>query len=264
MADLKITLLQTDIAWEDKIKNLQSLSHKLSGLKNKQDVILLPEMFNTGFSMNVNTLSETMEGPTLIWMKNTAKTTNSAIAGSLLIHENKHFYNRFVWMNPNATYAYYDKRHLFSMAGEDRVMSPGKKKKIIQYKDWKINLQVCYDLRFPVWSKNNFNNGEHDYDVMIFIANWPEVRNQAYKKLLPARAIENQAYVVWVNRVGVDGNGVNHLGDSVVYGPDGNFIDQAKSGEEAILLVGLSKKELDEVRNKFHVGRDWDTFEVNL
>ncbi len=262
MTDLKITLLQTDLIWENPEKNLQMYDAKLSGLAQQQDIIVLPEMFNTGFTMNVENLAEQMTGNTIQWMKQKAYDLDAVVAGSLLIKESGNYYNRFIWMQPDGSFEHYDKRHLFSMVGEDKVMARGNSHTIVHYKNWKINLQICYDLRFPVWSKNNYSTAGHDYDVMVYIANWPEIRSDAYKKLLMARAIENQAFVVWVNRIGKDGNGIYHSGDSMLVDPVGNVVDQVNAGEEKTLTVTLSYSLLEKIRNKFRFAADWDRFEV--
>jgi len=196
------------------------------------------------------------------WLREKAKKLNCVLAGSLLIRDKGKFYNRYVWINPDGSYDHYNKRHLFSMAGENKTMSAGKELRIVQLKGWKIALQVCYDLRFPVWSKNTYNEEGHAYDILIYIANWPEIRKDAYQKLLPARAIENQSYVVWVNRVGKDGNGVSHTGDTGVFDPSGNSLIMADSGSEQTLHTTLSFDSLMKQRSGFRIGPDWDAFRI--
>jgi predicted amidohydrolase len=262
MQDLKIAAIQSSLEWENPIKNREIFDKKIDQISIRVDLILLPEMFSTGFTLNATSVAEPMNGPTMTWMEQKAKEFDCVLGGSLLIRDAGKFYNRFIWMKPDGTYEKYDKRHLFSMAGEDQIMSRGSEKKIVEFKGWKINLQICYDLRFPVWSKNNYKNGKYDYDLMIYIANWPEVRNVAYQKLLPARAIENQCYVIWVNRVGKDGNRVVHSGDSSVIDPRGKIQTQAPPHQEEIVIEKLSYDWLEQNRIKFKVGLDWDDFQI--
>lgn len=262
MQNLKITIIQADIAWEDVDQNLNNFENKLDQIVESPDVIVLPEMFNTGFTMNVEKCAEKEDGKTVNWLKLKAKENNCIITGSLLVEEFGQFFNRSFWVSPEGNYETYDKRHLFRMVNEHHTMSQGLNKKIVLLNNWKINLQICYDLRFPVWSKNNFNNDQYDYDAMIYVANWPEVRSFAYKSLLIARAIENQSYIIWVNRVGMDGNQVYHSGDSMVIDPLGNIISQAGSGLEDILSIDLNQQKLYRLREKFKVGLDWDTFSI--
>jgi len=263
MQNLKIVLIQSDISWEDIDQNLDNFENKLNQVNESPDLIVLPEMFNTGFTMNVEKCAESEGGKTISWLKKQTFEKNCVIVGSLLVNEAGKYYNRMFWVNPDGSYECYDKRHLFRMAQEHHTMSQGLNKKIVQLNNWKINLQICYDLRFPVWSKNNFHDEQYDYDVLLYIANWPEVRNFAYKSLLIARAIENQSYVIWVNRVGGDGNQVYHSGDSMIIDPRGNIIAQAKNGVEEILTINLNKLNLSDLREKFKIGLDWDTFKIN-
>ena len=199
---INVTLIQSDIIWEDKVSNLKNYQNKISQIEST-DLIVLPEMFTTGFSMNPKDISETMSGETIQWMKSNASKMNSAICGSIIIEEDDKYFNRFIWVNPDGSICQYDKKHLFSFAGEDKNYTAGNEKIIIEYKGWKICPLVCYDLRFPVWSRNS-----EDYDLLIYVANWPTKRKLAWKSLLVARAIENQCYVIGVNRVGKDEN--NH------------------------------------------------------
>lgn len=260
MQDLSITLIQAELQWEDAEANLRQFDDIIASIDHSTDLILLPEMFNTGFSMNVDQCAEPPEGMTMKWLREKAAAKNCVVAGSVLTREGSAFFNRFVWMRPEGTYAHYDKRHLFSMAGEDKIMAAGQTRTIVGLKGWNISLQVCYDLRFPVWSRNNFRDGRHDYDVLIYVANWPEVRKEAYQRLLPARAIENQSYVVWVNRVGKDGRDIDHSGDSGVYDPMGNPSAMAKAGSREVLHVTLSADLLLQQRSRFRIGPDWDSF----
>jgi len=262
MQDLIIILIQSDLDWENPEANLQQFDEKIENLDTNPDLIVLPEMFNTGFTMNVEKCAEKIGGKSFLWLKEKSKQLNCVITASLLIEEDGKFYNRLIWMKPNGDYEFYNKRHLFRMAKEHQVMTAGRERKIVEINGWKINLQVCYDLRFPVWSKNNFTNGQHDFDILLYIANWPEVRNYAYKTLLLARAMENQAYVIWVNRVGQDGNKINHTGDSMIVDPIGKILTQAAENEKQVLRVHIPSNKIAEYREKFKVGLDWDRFSV--
>ncbi len=262
MQDLKITLVQTDLVWESSKNNLENIEDKLNQIGNSPDLIVLPEMFNTGFTMNVNKCAQSMNGEQIQWLIRKAKDLNCVITGSLLIKENDKYFNRLIWMRPDGSSETYDKRHLFRMANEHKTMSHGNERKIVELKDWKINLQICYDLRFPVWSSNKFENSKYEYDVLLYVSNWPEIRNEAYKTLLLARAIENQAYVIWVNRVGRDGNEISHSGDTMLIDPVGKITKQAKPGVEEILDSTLSLEVLNKYRNKFKFGLDWDKFAI--
>jgi predicted amidohydrolase len=261
MQDLKVCLIQCSIYWENIGKNLDEFGKRLDSVTNKPDIIIFPEMFTTGFSMNTE-VAELMNGQAVSWMKNKSAVSRCIIAGSLFICEDGKYFNRFVWMYPDGRIETYDKRHLFKMGNEHEIMSCGARKKIVEYQGWKINLQICYDLRFPVWSKNRFKNESYDFDVLVYIANWPEIRNHAYKTLTIARAIENQSYVIWVNRVGKDKNGINHSGDSMVIDPAGKILAAAPPGQDEILHCVLNREYLDDLRKKFTVGLDWDDFRM--
>ncbi len=262
MEDLNIILLQVNLVWESPSSNLENFNHKINQIKNIPDLIVLPEMFNSGFTMNVQKCAESMKGESVKWLQKKAKDLNCVIAGSILIEENRKYFNRLIWMRPDSTYETYDKRHLFRMSNEHKTMSQGNERKIVEIKGWKINLQICYDLRFPLWSSNKFENNKHNYDVLLYVSNWPEIRNDAYKSLLPARAIENQAYVVWVNRVGNDGKNIFHSGDTMVIDPNGKILKQAIPGNEEILITNLSAEFLNNSRDKFKVGLDWDKYSI--
>lgn len=262
MTDLNVTLVQAYLDWEKPETNLNNFDNKLNQIDYKPDLILLPEMFNTGFTMNVEKCAEDINGTTIQWLREKASKLNCVITGSLLIKDNNKYFNRLIWMRPDGTYESYNKRHLFSMVGEQKIISQGTEKKIVELNGWKINLQICYDLRFPVWSKNNFENEQHAYDVLLYVANWPAIRSNAYKLLLPARAIENQAFVMWTNRVGKDGNKIEHSGDSMVIDPIGRILAQAKPNQEELLNITLSAKELKNIRQKFKVGLDWDRVSI--
>jgi predicted amidohydrolase len=261
---MKVTLVQTKLYWEDREKNLTHFESLISTISEKTDLIVLPEMFTTGFTMNPEKLAEIHNSKTLEWLKQKAKEKNCVITGSVAVEENKKYFNRLFWVESNGNYKTYDKRHLFRMAKEDAHYSSGAKKLVTQIDQWKICPLVCYDLRFPVWSRNYFNKAknEWEYDVLIYVANWPEVRNHPWKQLLIARAIENQCYVVGLNRIGTDGNNFSHSGDSMVVNPRGEIISKTKAHEESIETVDLDINYLEEFRKNFPVGLDADDFEL--
>lgn len=262
MPPLTFTLIQTKLAWEDKAANLAMLHEKIMGVTARTEVVVLPEMFSTGFSMKPELFAETMQGQTVRWMRDTAAAKRVILTGSIIIEENGDYYNRLLWMLPNGEYGYYDKRHLFAYAGEDKHYTAGNKRLIAQVKGWKLNLLVCYDLRFPVWARQTspsaFNNG-NEYDVLLYVANWPERRVHAWRTLLQARAIENQSYVIGLNRVGYDGNEIYHNGNSMVIDPLGEILYE-KQHDEDIFTITLQKERLDEVRSKFPFWKDGDKF----
>lgn len=274
MESLKVTIIQADLVWENVAKNISMFSKKISAITEPTDIIVLPEMFTTGFTMKSEKLAETMTGKTVTWMKEQAKKSNSVIIGSLIIKEEitspsadgrqrgMKFFNRLVWTQPNGDFYTYDKRHLFRMAKEHENFSAGNKRLIVEYKGWKICLLVCYDLRFPVWSRNFSLTETPAYDCLIYIANWPEVRKTPWSKLLEARAIENQCYVVGVNRVGIDGTNHVYSGNSVVINPKGEKITTVPEHKECTQTVSLSLKELTDFRTLFPVGLDGDEFEI--
>ena len=262
MQSLRLSLIQTHLAWEDKKANLQMLEGKIAGLAGLTDVVILPEMFSTGFSMRPHLLAENMEGESIQWMKNVSAQFRVIVTGSLIIEDSGEYFNRLVWMLPDGSFGYYDKRHLFGFAGEDKHYSAGNKRLIASVKGWKINLQVCYDLRFPVWARQTFNeDGNAEYDVLIYVANWPERRKHAWITLLQARAIENQCYCIGVNRVGDDGNGIYHSGDSMVADPLGEVLYQ-KTNDEDIHTIQLEKTALKSVREKLPFLKDRDGFNI--
>lgn len=261
MTPLTISLIQSDLYWENKEQNLQHFTTIIAGLPAHSQVAILPEMFSTGFSMKPAQLAEKMDGPTVAWIRDTAKRYRKIIAGSVIVEEEGKYFNRLIWMLPDGTYYHYDKRHLFAYAGEDQHYTAGEKRMIVQVNGWKICLQVCYDLRFPVWARQKAQTGDEDcwYDVLIYVANWPERRSHAWKTLLLARAIENQCYVIGVNRVGQDGHGIVHSGDSTLADPLGNIIWQ-QSGEAAVYTYTLQPAELENVRTQLPFLRDADSF----
>jgi omega-amidase len=271
MSTLTITTIQTNLHWEDKPANLKMLQEKIMGIQEKTEIVVLPEMFNTGFTMKPEQLAEPMEGETVTWMKRVAMERKVVLVGSVAIKTEERtetvssFTNRLLWMLPNGQYGYYDKRHLFAFAGEDQHYTAGNKRLIASVKGWKINLQVCYDLRFPVWARqSSFAKASEDkaeYDLLIYVANWPERRSHAWKTLLQARAIENQCYVVGVNRVGNDGNNIYHSGDSMIVDPLGEVL-YTKKDEEDIHTITIDKAQLDTVREKLPFLKDGDGFSI--
>lgn len=260
MSSLTITLIQTDLHWEDKTANLEMLREKIENIREKTEIVILPEMFTTGFSMNSEILAEDINGETLQWMKNIASSKKIILTGSIIVRENEKYFNRLIWMLPNGEFGCYDKRHLFAYGDEHLHYVAGKKRLIASVKGWKINLLVCYDLRFPVWSRQATDN---EFDVLIYVANWPDRRVHAWKTLLQARAVENQCYVVGINRVGQDGNGINYSGDSMIIDPLGEILYQ-KTSDEDIFTYTLRKEKLREVRGKFPFWKDADSFNINL
>ena len=272
MPTLTITTIQSDLLWEEKSANRRILEQKISSISEKTEIVILPEMFTTGFSMNPEYLAETMDGETVDWMKRVSNENGIALTGSIIITENGKNFNRLIWMLPNGEYGYYDKRHLFAFGEEDQHFSPGNKRLIASVKGWKINLLICYDLRFPVWARQAPSQslppagGEvlpptPEYDVLIYVANWPERRSHAWKTLLCARAIENQCYVIGVNRVGNDDKNIYYSGNSLVIDPLGQVLYHMADAED-IFTITLQKEMLDEVRTKFPFWRDADNFNI--
>jgi len=255
---MKIALIQSDLYWEDVFKNRKSFESKINQIDSSVNLVVLPEMFSTGFTMNAPEVAETMEGETVLWLQSLAKQKNFAITGSLIILENEKYYNRMLFVFPSGKIEYYDKRHLFSLAGEDQFYTSGKEKVIVEYLDWKICLQVCYDLRFPVFARNVEN-----YDLLLYVANWPKVRTNAWDALLKARAIENLSYVAGVNRVGLDVNDYEHVGHSQVIDFLGNFILEPQE-TESVFIVELDKKAMIETRKKLDFLNDKDIFEIKI
>ena len=266
MSTLTITTIQTNLFWEDKRANLQMLEDKINSITEKTELVILPEMFSTGFSMNPSALAETMDGETIAWMKTIAAKKGIILTGSVIIAADKKYYNRLIWMLPNGQHGFYDKRHLFGFANEDEHYTAGNKRLIASVKGWKINLQVCYDLRFPVWTRQSPQHlGEDgvglEYDLLIYVANWPERRSHAWKTLLTARAIENQCYVIGVNRVGNDGKDIYHSGNSMIVDPLGEVLYH-KADAEDIFTITINKDELENVRTKFPFWKDGDEFRI--
>lgn len=266
MSTLTITTIQSNLHWENKAANLAMFANKIRSIQEDTEIVVLPEMFSTGFSMNPEPLAETMDGETIQWMKKVAAENKIILTGSLIIKEDDAFFNRLIWMLPNGQFGHYDKRHRFAFAGEDDKYTAGTKRLIASVKGWKINLLVCYDLRFPVWSRQTplptGGDGKGlEYDVLIYVANWPERRSIAWKTLLVARAIENQCYVVGVNRVNNDGYNIYHSGDSMIVDPLGEILYHCDD-EEDIFTIALDKTHLQNVREKFPFWKDADRFKI--
>ncbi len=255
---LRVTLAQQTLAWEDPATNLNHFSEALNGLAHQTDVVILPEMFTTGFSMDAEKLAEPMEGKTMSWMAKMAAELNAAVTGSFICKAAGHFYNRLIWMCPDGSFQHYDKRHLFAYAGEHKIYDRGEQRLIVEYKGWRICPMICYDLRFPVWARYI---PEQPYDLLIYTANWPEKRRTHWQQLLMARAIENQAFVIGVNRVGEDGKGFVYAGDSAVIDPLGEPLyrvaHQTVTHTSTIDLV-----QVNTVRDRFRFLDDGDTFSL--
>lgn len=255
---MKIALFQTNLAWENPAKNRTFIEESIINVDENFDLFILSEMFTTGFTMNPENVAEKMNEETVSWLKKLALKKDSAICGSLVIQENDSYYNRFVFVHPNGKIDFYDKRHLFSLAGEHKKYSKGKEKVIIDYKGWKICPQVCYDLRFPAFSRNHEN-----YDLLLYVANWPKVRINAWNSLLKARAIENLSYVIGVNRIGTDGNNHQYNGQSQVLDELGNSILEAQE-KQGVFIIELDKEKMLETRQKLNFLNDKDDYEINF
>jgi|SRR6056297_1138699 len=255
---LKIALCQTPLDWEDSEANLSRIEKMLSELESGVDLAILPEMFNTGFTMNASEVAQTMEGGAVNWLKSQSRNLEIALCGSVVIESDGKFFNRFLWAEDGKIKSQYDKRHLFRMADEHHTFSPGKERVFITFKGWRVMPQVCYDLRFPVWSRTN------DADLQIFVANWPAARVDAWDKLLMARAIENQCYVAGVNRIGEDGKGIPYVGHSATYSAKGNALGKERNESEGWIYSEISHDELLSFREKFPVHLDADHFSITI
>lgn len=255
---LKVSLVQAALHWEDASANFQ-LFEKMMGEIESTDLIVLPEMFTTGFSMKPSELYDEPEGKTLAWMQKSAESQQASITGSAIIKDGDSFYNRLYFVWPDGTYKTYNKRHLFTLAGEEKYYTAGKEKLLVEYKGWRISPLICYDLRFPVWCRN-----VEEADLMLFVANWPERRAEPWKALLKARAIENMCYVAGVNRVGDDGNGVYHSGDSGVYDELGQPILSLDAGEVFVKTISLDRAKMMHSRKRFGFLNDRDEFEIKV
>lgn len=253
---MKVALIQSSIVWENPKLNRKYYEETINGIVGSIDLIVLPEMFTTGFTMNPQQVAETMQGETVVWLQTLAKAKKSAITGSLIIEENGQFFNRLVFVFPSGEMQYYDKKHLFTLAGEDRIYSRGREKNIIDYLGWKICPLVCYDLRFPVFSRNM-----EDYDLLLYVASWPKPRINAWDILIRARAVENMCYTIGVNRNGLDNNNFEYVGHSQVVDFLGNYVLEPQE-TEGVFVVELSREKMVETRNKLGFLNDRDSFEL--
>lgn len=263
---LRVALLQSDIIWEDINANLAQFSTKIKSISSEVDLIVLPEMFSIGFTMNAKNLAETMDGKTVRWMQNLAQEKQAVITGSVIISERPFnfaqgdikYYNRLLFVHPSGKIEFYDKRHTFTLANEHETFSAGNERRIFELNGWKIYPLICYDLRFPVWARNTDN-----YDVLLYVASWPKARISAWDALLKARAIENISYTFGVNRVGLDGNNFEYIGHSIVYDSLGNPLSEENNEKEEIILVELDKPQQHNVREKYGFLNDRDDFTIN-
>ncbi len=253
---MKLALIQSSLVWENPTDNRNYFEQKIDAISEKVDLIVLPEMFNTGFTTNPITVAETMQGETIQWLQSLAKAKNSAITGSLVIKEKGNFYNRLVFVFPSGEIQFYDKRHLFTLAGEDKVYTSGKEKLIVAYQGWKICPLICYDLRFPVFSRNT-----EDYDLLIYVANWPKPRINAWDILLKARSVENMCYTIGVNRTGFDDNNFEYNGHSQAVDFLGDYVLEPQE-TEGVFVIELNKEKLVETKSKLGFLNDSDTFEL--
>ena len=253
---MKIALIQTELSWENPNENKALLQEKINAISQYVDLIVLPEMFTSGFTMNPENVAQTMQGEAISWLKETAKDKDCAITGSLVIEENGNYYNRLVFVFPSGEIQSYDKRHLFTLAGENKVYTSGTEKLIVEYKGYKICPLICYDLRFPVFARN-----VEDYDVLIYVANWPKPRINAWDILLKARAVENMSYVIGVNRFGLDANNLEYVGHSQAIDFLGNYIQEPQE-TEGVFIVEFDKNEMLETRKKLAFLNDRDEFRI--
>ena len=263
MKDLHIHLVQSSIYWEDIVRNLEQFETKINSINTVSNLIVLPEMFSTGFSMRTKDVAESMDGLAIKWMRKISAIKQCVVCGSLMLEENGQYFNRLIWMKPDGTFEQYDKRHLFRMAEEDRYYTPGDERITVSINGWKICPLICYDLRFPVWSRNKLTkDGNYEYDLLLYVANWPNRRSFAWTSLLPARAIENIAYVVGLNRVGSDGFEVDYSGDSAVYNFKGEKLAEGIPSNEGVISCTLNYEALMEFRKAFPAGMDAEEFVI--
>jgi omega-amidase len=258
METLRLTTIQTQLHWEDPEANRQHFTQLLNELPGKTDVVVLPEMFTSGFTMNAAKLAEEMDGTTTDWMRKQAFRLNAVVTGSFIVHERGRYFNRLVWMRPDGHFSTYDKRHLFTLAKEEETYTAGRNRLVVKWKGWKICPLICYDLRFPMWSRNSPNG----YDLLIYVANWPARRRYAWKHLLLARAIENQCYTVGVNRIGTDGKDIEYTGDTTVVDFTGQPLFQSSS-QESIHTVGLAPGPQTAFRARYNFLKDKDSFTID-
>ncbi|MCH3883948.1 amidohydrolase [Tenacibaculum aquimarinum] len=254
---LEVAVLQADLVWENAVENRNQFTKMIDSLSTEVELIILPEMFTTGFTMNAEKVAETMNGETVLWMQKIAKIKQTAICGSVVIKENNQYFNRFLFVHPSKKVEFYDKRHTFTLAGEHEVYTAGENKLIVNYKGWKICPLICYDLRFPVWARNTEN-----YDLLLYVASWPKPRINAWNSLLQARSIENMSYTIGVNRVGKDANNYEYNGNSAIYDCLGNIVKHFENNTIEPVLLTLDKNYQDKLRDKFSFLEDKDTFTI--
>ncbi|MGG6229851.1 amidohydrolase [Tenacibaculum sp. SDUM215027] len=252
---LQVALIQSDLVWENPPANRKQFEKKINSLSNNIDLVVLPEMFTTGFTMDASAVAETMEGETVQWLQNLAQKKSVAITGSIVVNENDNFYNRLLFVHPSGKIDFYDKKHTFTLAGEHEIFSAGTERTMVDYKGWKICPLICYDLRFPIWARNT-----EDYDLLLYVASWPKPRIEAWDSLLKARAIENMSYTIGVNRVGVDANNYEYTGNTVCYDTLGNCLAKNNKRTEDILIVELNKEAQIKIRNRFRFLDDRNEF----
>ena len=255
---MKVSLIQAPLVWENPVANRNHFEHIINSISQDVDLIVLPEMFTSGFTMNPTAVAETMQGETITWLQALAKARNCAITGSMVIAANGNFYNRMVFVFPSGEIQYYDKRHLFTLAGEDKVYTAGNQKVVIDYLGWRICPLICYDLRFPAFSRNS-----DDYDLLIYVASWPKIRTNAWDSLLKARAIENMSYAIGVNRIGTDANGYEYIGHTQIVDFLGNTVIEPQESE-GCFSAKLEKETMHETRQKLGFLNDQDVFKMQL
>ncbi|MBR4147818.1 MAG: nitrilase family protein [Bacteroidales bacterium] len=263
MNNLNLTYIQANLKWEDPQGNREHFDKLLKEVPAGTDLVLLPETFNTAFPVDPKVFSETEDGPTMQWLKQKAQALDTVVCGTLLLEIDGHYHNSLVWMCPDGSFELYHKRHTFSMGGENQMVECGSESFIVELKGWRIKPMVCYDIRFPVWSRNHYQNGRFDYDLGIYLANFPASRMNVWNTLLQARAIENQAYFIGVNRMGDDPEEVHYSGHSQVISPKGKVVSKAETDTEAVVSCVLDHEKLLSFREKFPVGKDWDSFTIN-
>ena len=263
MNNLHVAYIQADLKWEDKAANLEHFSLLLEQVRPDTDLILMPETFTTAFPVDPKQFAEKEDGPTMQWLKNQAQTKNAVIATTFPLDINGHYYNSLVWMRPDGSYEKYFKRHTFTMGGEDKLVERGDKQLIVELNGWRIRPMVCYDIRFPGWARNRYADEQYEYDLAFYLANFPDSRMVVWNTLLVARAIENQAYWIGVNRVGEDAHCLHYSGESQVINARGEVISKAEPYQEAVLQCTLDYEKLQRFRQKFPLGPDWDEFKIS-
>ena len=262
MRNLNLAYIQANLQWEDKAANIKHFGQLLEQVQPNTDLILMPETFSTAFPVDPKKFAEKEDGPTMQWLQWQAKARNAVICTTFPLNIEGHYYNSLVWMRPDGSHELYFKRHTFTMGGEDQLVERGKKQLIVELDGWRIKPMVCYDIRFPVWARNHYVNGQYEYDLGFYLANFPDSRMNVWNTLLQARAIENQAYWIGVNRVGEDANDLHYSGESQVINARGEVISKAEAYQEAVLHCTIEVEPLLRFRKKFPLGPDWDSFTI--